>query len=298
MQNKKTKQDFLNVLESKWRLFPAQVYFLKGKELENYLLQQGFKTVRDLLAHIIGLWEQAIKDIETLQSNPKYTGEINSNELNAESVKKYKDFNDKQIQDKYNEVLNQYRIFIADLPDDVFTNPKVQEWIYSSEIEHYNEHKILEEKESSETSKLDEMLEEEKFRRIELMADFQNYKKRIEAEKATWAAVTNLSLIQDLVEIYDDLEFTQTDTGLTLDGAKTAIKSAQDKIMSASSKAGVQKVEVKVGDEFNKDFMEALSTVPVSEDEKKNKVVAVISSGLKYVNNGLVVKPAKVIVGK
>jgi molecular chaperone GrpE len=141
-------------------------------------------------------------------------------------------------------------------------------------------------------------LEEQRKRYLQLMADFQNYQKRIEAEKAVFGAMANMGLIQDMLEVFDDINLALNDDNLDFDNAKSSMKSAQDKIVSSIERAGVERIEVNVGDEFNKDTMEAISTFSVEEEEKKGKVIAVINSAFKYKDRDGIIKAAKVIVGK
>ena len=86
------------------------------------------------------------------------------------------------------------------------------------------------------------------------------------------------------------------DEGLDLERAKQSIQTAQDKLKGAASNAGVEAVEVKAGDDFDKEYMEAIQAIP--NEEMKGKVIAVISSAYKYSNKEGVLKAAKVIVGK
>jgi molecular chaperone GrpE len=145
-------------------------------------------------------------------------------------------------------------------------------------------------------SELELQLTEEKGKRLQLMADFQNFQRRVEAERATWGAMSNMSIIQDLLEVSDDIQLALQDTDLNLESSKISLKSAQDKLVSAAQSAGIEKVEVNIGDEFDKEKMEAVSTVP--SPENAGKVIAVITSAYKYTNKEGILKPAKVVVGK
>jgi molecular chaperone GrpE len=145
-------------------------------------------------------------------------------------------------------------------------------------------------------SELMKLLEEEKNRRIQLMADFENFKKRMEQERATFGAIANMGLIQQILEIHDDLQLAISDANLDKDSAIESIKTAQDKIKGAAKLAGVEAVEIKIGDDFDSSKMEAITTVP--DEKNKNKVVAVISSAYKYVGKDGIIKAAKVVVGK
>lgn len=156
---------------------------------------------------------------------------------------------------------------------------------------------VLDEVEEVSRDKSNE-LEEQKLRYLQLMADFQNYQKRVEAEKSVFGAMANMSLIQDMLEVFDDINLALNDESLNFENAKSSMKSAQDKIVSSIERAGVERIEVKVGDDFNKETMEAISTFPVTDEAQKGKVIAVINSAFKYSDRDGILKPAKVIVGK
>lgn len=143
---------------------------------------------------------------------------------------------------------------------------------------------------------LESQVETLKNQKIQLYADFDNYRKRMDAERATFGAIANMGLIKEILEIYDDIELALSDSSLNLDNAKMSLKVAQDKLSGAARSAGVEKIEVKVGDEFDKTKMEAIQTVP--DENNKNKVIAVVSSAYKYVGQDTILKHAKVIVGK
>lgn len=143
---------------------------------------------------------------------------------------------------------------------------------------------------------VERLVSEEKEKRLRVIADFENYKKRIESEKATFGAIANMGIIKDLLEVNDDMQLALNDEELDLNRAKEAIENAQRKLVAAAQNAGIEKIDVKIGDEFDKNFMEAISMVP--DEKNKNKVIAVISSAFKYSGQDNILQTAKVIVGK
>lgn len=149
-----------------------------------------------------------------------------------------------------------------------------------------------------ETSDLQAQIEEQRNKYLQLMAEFQNYKKRMDEEKALFGAMGSIAIIQDVLEIHDDLNMAVNDENLSTEDAKSSIKSAQEKMINAVRRGGIELIEVKTGDEFNKETMEAISTLPAEDESMKGKVVAVVSSAFKFRDRDGVVKHAKVIVGK
>lgn len=151
---------------------------------------------------------------------------------------------------------------------------------------------------SAKIVELEAKIQDEMNKRLTLFSDFQNYQKRVEGEKALFGAMANMGLISSILEVHDDVQLALADADLTLDNSKSSLKSAADKIVQTVASAGVETITVKVGDAFDKESMEAVSMVPVQDENQKGKVIAVISSAYKYKDREGIFKPAKVVVGK
>lgn len=145
-------------------------------------------------------------------------------------------------------------------------------------------------------SELEARVAELHTQKLQAMADFDNYRKRMEEKQSTFGAVANMGLIAELLQVFDDLQMALDDQELNLERAKESMQNAQDKLAAAASHAGVERLAIKSGDDFNPQIMEAITSVAVPD--MTGKVVQVIGSGFKYTSKEGIVKPARVIVGK
>lgn len=153
---------------------------------------------------------------------------------------------------------------------------------------------------ASESSEPDfqSQLETEKKAKLQIMADFQNYRRRTEEEKAKYGIMANMLLTGTILEMLDDIHLALKDKDMTLERAQEFINIMQDKLAGAVSTTGIEKINVNVGDKFDNLMMEAITTVPVEDKAQDNKVIDVISAAYKYRDQGDIFKAAKVIVGK
>lgn len=141
------------------------------------------------------------------------------------------------------------------------------------------------------------------------LADLDNYKKQQEKLRGELTQFMNITLLTRFLTIYDDLsrvlnsvkdkkldpatipaDVLQCQMGV-MEGIGNILKKF-DEIFTTD---GLEKIEVKPGDKFNPETMEAIS----HEDHTEHKNDAVIEQfevGLKYKNQ--IIKPAKVRVGK
>lgn len=301
--DRKTKEEIISDIKNTWQNYLEEAKTLTSEELK----KQGYENTHDLLAHMIGWNKLWVEDIPKRVADKSYTNDIDTDEFNAQSVKKYKNLSENEMENEYKRSLNDLLNVIEDLSEEDLNDDVVYDWAYNYPIGHYGDHKKSESNSEEPLqdddlivmiAKLEKEVQDEKNKKLSLMADFHNYQNRIQQEKSSWGALANMGIIQDILEVHDDMELALNDEQLDLERSKESLKSAQSKIIGAALKAGVEKIEVKVGEDFDKERMEAVSMIPAPSEDQKGKVIAVISSAYKLTNKEGILKPAKVIVGK
>ncbi len=124
-------------------------------------------------------------------------------------------------------------------------------------------------------------------------ADFVNYKRRVEQERAEAGRLANAALIINVLPVLDDLERALTSLNIRLVGLTwfDGIRLIYRKLQLVLENAGVTQIEAE-GQPFDPRFHEA---VMYGEGEE-GKVVAEVQRGYKI--NDRVLRPAMVVVGK
>lgn len=149
-------------------------------------------------------------------------------------------------------------------------------------------------KESGEESK-EEVREEGKeeaddLRYLRLMADFQNYKKRVEKEKRDLYSYANEQIMSDLLTVMDNFERAlehDADENFK-EGIEMIFKQLQD----ALEKSGLAEIPA-LGEEFDPNVHNAVMAEE-TEDYESGKVSGVMQKG--YTLNGKVIRPSMVKV--
>ena len=131
-------------------------------------------------------------------------------------------------------------------------------------------------------------------RLLRLQADFENYKKRLEKEKAGYVKYANEGLIIELLAVLDDLERARASAEIdsTDERLLEGIKMIESKFKDVLDGAGVEEVQA-VGEEFDPNYHEAVMTTP-AEGNAHNMVTQELQKG--YTLSGKVIRPAKVVV--
>jgi len=146
--------------------------------------------------------------------------------------------------------------------------------------------------------KLQNDLAQEKDERLKLLAEFVNYKKRNESEKAGFKIVANNILLKQIIEIIDDFDRAIKVIGDRNKDVIEGIGLIQKKLSSLIDEYGLKALDIKEGDEFSPLTMEAISCVPVKDAKQHNKVLEVMQKGYIYKDGGITFKNAIVVIGK
>lgn len=138
-------------------------------------------------------------------------------------------------------------------------------------------------------------VEKEKKEYLFLMADFDNFRKRVVKEKAEILRNGAEKVLAGLLPIVDDFERGLQATAATdnAEGVREGMELIYNKLVKYLADNGVKAME-STGADFDADLHEAIANVP-AEPEQKGKVVDTVQKG--YMINDKVLRHAKVAVG-
>ena len=146
-----------------------------------------------------------------------------------------------------------------------------------------------EEQQAAEEQKAPE--EDSDARYLRLMADFQNYKRRVEKEKSDLYSYANEKLVTELLDVLDNFEraLGQGESG---DGFVEGMEMIFKQLLGVLEKSGLAEITA-LGEEFDPNFHNAVMTEETDEYES-GKVSGVLQKG--YTLNGKVIRPSMVKV--
>ncbi|MEN9371795.1 MAG: hypothetical protein RLZZ64_870 [Bacteroidota bacterium] len=150
---------------------------------------------------------------------------------------------------------------------------------------------------ASELDLLKKEVEEQKEKFIRLYADFDNFKRRNAKERVELIQTAGREVIQSLLEVMDDCDRAEKQMHKSDDVAqiREGIQLVFAKLRNTMQSKGVKEMKT-IGEEFNADFHEAITEIPVTEEKMKGKVVDEVEKG--YTLNDKIIRFAKVVVGK
>ena len=130
-----------DMLENEWAEYIEDFNRLDDEKQKEFLAKQGFESFHDLLAHIIGWWEESSRVIRGILDSPGFTWEGHDTDtFNAELTKKFFAWSDDDLFKHYESVRLAMLELTSTLPPDAFLNKDIEGWLKDDVVEHYDEH--------------------------------------------------------------------------------------------------------------------------------------------------------------
>lgn len=140
-------------------------------------------------------------------------------------------------------------------------------------------------------------LEKEKKDYMFLMADFDNFRKRVKREKEELLRNGSEKVLAGLLPIVDDFErgLEATKSAEDAQAVRQGMELIYNKLVKYLEQNGVKAME-STGNGFDADLHDAIATIPAPSEDLKGKIVDTTQKG--YMINDKVLRHAKVVVGE
>ncbi|MCK9480471.1 MAG: nucleotide exchange factor GrpE [Bacteroidia bacterium] len=145
-----------------------------------------------------------------------------------------------------------------------------------------------------ELAKIKEQLKEQEDKYLRLYAEFDNFRRRNAKERLELIQNASEDTLLALLPVLDDFDRSLKASNENMEGLKEGIELVYRKFNTTLESIGLKKMD-SLGKEFNHDFQEAITQLPVENKKMKGKVIDVIQEG--YSLNDKIIRFAKVVIG-
>ena len=201
-----------------------------------------------------------------------------------------KKMDEKKINTPEEEVKVEQQQTEADQPQQ---NASEKEKLNSEDLETQSVEETLEKK----VEELQQQLDKEKKEYLFLMAEFDNFRKRTLKEKSEIIKNAGENVLKGLLPIMDDFEraIKAAENSPEGESLKEGINLIYNKLKKYLAQNGVKEFDP-ADNNFDTEKHEAISVVPVPDEDKKGKILDTVEKG--YMINDKVLRHAKVVVGQ
>ena len=142
--------------------------------------------------------------------------------------------------------------------------------------------------------KLESEVAELKDRHLRLAAEFDNYRKRINRERAELSDRAQANFVARLLDVLDDMDrLAASDPATPLSTIREGLSAVDRKLSKELEDAGVERIDP-TGTPFDPSQHEAVSTLPSPDRSRDQQVSATFQPGYRF--KGVLVRPARVQV--
>jgi molecular chaperone GrpE len=177
---------------------------------------------------------------------------------------------------------------------------KIQEEALISEQENIQNTKNQEVKEEIkiEEPSVEELLQVEKDKFLRLFAEFENYKKRTTKERFELYKTASQELMTSLLPIVDDFEraLNHIEETPETEELRKGVSLIHQKFYNTLEQKGLNKIEVKAGENFDTELHEAITQIPSPNQDLKGKVIDCLEKGYKLGDK--IIRYPKVVIGQ
>jgi hypothetical protein len=133
----------LDTLQNEWATYVEDFNHLDDEKKKEFIGRQGFENFHDLLAHIIGWWEEGTRIVHGILNEPSFRWQDpNTDKFNIELTKKYSVWSYSNLLKHYEAARAAMIELASKIPDDAFLNTDIESWLASDVVHHYNDHVI------------------------------------------------------------------------------------------------------------------------------------------------------------
>ena len=131
---------------------------------------------------------------------------------------------------------------------------------------------------------------------IRLYSEFDNFRKRTSKEKLELIQSGGEDIFKSVLPILDDFERAIKSNAETddINAVKDGVNLIFNKFKATLTQKGLEEMKA-MGEHFNADIHEAITSIPAPAEEMKGKVVDELEKG--YSLNGKIIRFAKVVTG-
>ena len=135
------KQRILKLLKEEWGTYIERFDLLPPDEKITRVKEQGFESLRDLLAHVLAWWEEGVEVVlATAEGRETQRKTYDDDAFNAEAVSRYKPWSEAEFFAHFESTRRKMESSLKSMPDAAFENRHITRWLHGIIVKHAREH--------------------------------------------------------------------------------------------------------------------------------------------------------------
>lgn len=130
----------LRALGDGWQVYLPAAHDLGEADMQVYLAEQGYERLRDLLAHATAWGEETLGVVAVWRRGGEMQ-RYDDHDFNAQAVARLSLYSSAEVERRFIHAYAALSYLLAFLQDDALAQASVYEWMVTTIVEHFNDHR-------------------------------------------------------------------------------------------------------------------------------------------------------------
>jgi hypothetical protein len=133
----------VDTLENEWGAYVDDFNRLDNEKKKEFPGKQGVENFHDMLAHVIGWWDEGGRIITGILIDPNFKWQDQDTDaFNLELTAKYKNVSDADVLAEFENKRKDLIKLVNELPEEAFANRDIEGWLAADVVGHFDEHSV------------------------------------------------------------------------------------------------------------------------------------------------------------
>ncbi len=138
-----SSEQLVDCLLGEWAGYIESFRRMEASAQVEFLEKQGYTRFEDLLAHIVGWWEEMLEIITAIMDGELMPlREYDVDAFNKAVIEEYRDWQAEDLYLHYENLRKALLNLVADLPEGGLDNKRIAGWLHACVLEHAHEHRL------------------------------------------------------------------------------------------------------------------------------------------------------------
>jgi len=131
----------VDTLENEWSTYVDNFNKLDDEKKKEFLGKQGVETFRDMLAHMIGWWDEGTRIVSGILADPAFEwNDPDTDSFNTNLKLKYKNIPEADVLEEFERKRLGLLQLVNEIPERAFAHKDIEGWLAADVVGHYDEH--------------------------------------------------------------------------------------------------------------------------------------------------------------
>ncbi len=138
-----TREQLIDTLQNGWGTYVEGFRRLSPQAQADFLQQQGYARLADLLGHVVAWWQDGMPTVEKMLADPNFRSpDYDVDAFNARAVARVHDLDDPAVIRSFDSTRQEFVDLVNRLPAEAFQSKSIGDRLHIEVIGHLGEHQL------------------------------------------------------------------------------------------------------------------------------------------------------------